>query len=297
MSDWLQPALAQLAQSPVCGYLQNQAAATEPSVVAALALSCHGMGEAAAPVLAYLAAAQQADGSVGVREKEPTPGWPTSLAVIAWQHFDALKHQSRIDKGLAWISGMHGKSLERSAEMGHNTTLDGWPWAEGTHSWLEPTAFHLLAYRAVNQTNHPRAKEAIKLLIDRQLPSGGCNYGNTVVLGQTLRPHVQPTGIAMLALAGESDPSGRLEKSLTWLTWSLSTRTTAASLAWALLGLSTHGREIANAEELLAAAAKRVNEHDRSLHKLGLLALAAAGAKAGFIHGAGPSPRITGARE
>jgi hypothetical protein len=291
MNDWLQPALAQLAESPVCGYLQNQAAATEPSVIAALALSGHGMGEAAAPVLDYLAAAQQADGSVGVREKEPTPGWPTSLAVIAWQHFDATKHKSRIDKGLAWITTMHGKSLERSAEMGHNTLLDGWPWAEGTHSWLEPTAFHLLAYRAVGQPSHTRAKEAIKLLIDRQLPSGGCNYGNTVVLGQTLRPHVQSTGIAMLALAGENDPSGRLEKSLTWLAWSLNARTTAASLSWALLGLSAHGREVANADELLAAAAKRVGEHDKSPHKFALLALAAAGAQAGFIRGAGPSPQ------
>ena len=68
MSDWLQRALDQLAQSPVCGYLQNQAAATEPTVIAALALAGHGMSEAATPVLEYLAAAQQPDGSVGVRE-------------------------------------------------------------------------------------------------------------------------------------------------------------------------------------------------------------------------------------
>src|SRR5688572_15028565 len=108
MPDWLQSVLDELAKQPVCGYLPNQAAATEPCVIAALALSGHGMGDAAAPVLDYLAAAQQTDGSVGVREKEPTPGWPTSLAVIAWQHFDAAKHQARIDKGLAWITGMHG---------------------------------------------------------------------------------------------------------------------------------------------------------------------------------------------
>jgi hypothetical protein len=210
---------------------------------------------------------------------------------MAWQHFDATKHKAQIDRGLAWISSMHGKSLERSPEMGHNTQLDGWPWAEGTHSWLEPTAFHLLAYRAVGQANHPRAKEAIKLLLDRQLATGGCNYGNTVVLGQMLRPHVQPTGIAMLALAGETDPSGRMEKSLTWLKWSLGTRTTAASLAWALLGLHANQREVANAEELLAGAAKRVQEHDRSPHKMGLLALAALGEKSAFVRGAGPSPQ------
>lgn len=291
MNDWLQSALDELAAQPVCGYLPKQAAATEPSVIAALALSGHGMADAAAPVLAYLSSAQQKDGSVGVREKEPTPGWPTSLAVIAWQHFDAAKYQTQIDCGLAWISSLHGKSLERSSEMGHDTQLDGWPWAEGTHSWLEPTAFHLLAYRAAGQANHPRAKEAIKLLLDRQLATGGCNYGNTVVLGQMLRPHVQPTGIALLALASESDPSGRMEKSLTWLKWSLGTRTTAASLAWALLGLHAHQREVPNVEELLESAAKRVQEHDRSLHKMGLLALAALGEKAALIRSAGPSPQ------
>jgi hypothetical protein len=290
MEAWLERTIDDLAKQPVCGYLRDQAPATEPSVLAALALAGHGMHEAALPVLDYLLAAQQADGSVGVREKEPTPGWPTSLAVIAWQHFDRVKYKSHIDKGLVWISGMHGKALEQTPDMGHNTQLDGWPWAEGTHSWLEPTAFALLAYRAVNQPAHPRAKEAIKLLIDRQMPSGGCNYGNTVVLGQTLRPHVQPTGIALLALPGENDPSGRMEKSLTWLKWALGSRTTAASLAWALQGLAAHGREVASANELLNQACERVEQHDRSLHKLALLALAALGKESALIRSSAPHP-------
>jgi hypothetical protein len=300
MDDWLQNVLDELAKQPVCGYLPNQAAATEPSVIAALALAGHERRDAALPVLDYLAAAQQADGSVGVREKEPTPGWPTSLAVIAWQYFDAAKFKTRIDQGLAWITAQHGKTMELNSEMGHNTLLDGWPWAEGTHSWLEPTAFHLLAYRSVGQATHPRAKEAVKLLIDRLLPSGGCNYGNTVVLGQTLRPHVQPTGIVLLALAGEQDPSGRLEKSLTWLKWSLGSRTTAASLAWALHGLAAHDRDVTNAGELLGKAYERVSAHDRAPYKFALLALAALGAKSPLveivangelIRSAGPSPR------
>ena len=40
---------------------------------------------------------------------------------------------------------------------------------------------------------HPRNwRNAQAMLIDRLLAGGGCNYGNTVVLGQELRPHVQP---------------------------------------------------------------------------------------------------------
>lgn len=277
MVDWLQDVLDSLARAPACGYLPAQTPATEPSVLAALALSAHGRAADAQPVLDYLARAQQANGSVGVREKETTPGWPTSLAVIAWQHFDAKRHHAQIERALAWITSEHGKKLERNPEMGHNTQLDGWPWAEGTHSWLEPTAFHLLAYRAAGRQDHPRAVEAVKLLIDRQLPTGGCNYGNTIVLGQALRPHVQPTGIAMLAVAGQNDPSGRMEKSLTYLGWSLNPRITATSLGWALHGLAAHGREAPLAESLLAAACARVQTHDRSPHKFALLALAALG--------------------
>jgi hypothetical protein len=292
MEAWLEYILEDLVKQPVCGYLRDQTPATEPSVLAALALAGHGFRESALPVLDYLARSQQADGSVGVREKEPTPGWPTSLAIIAWQHFDPVKHKVRIDKALGWLSAMHGKALAQSPEMGHNTQLDGWPWAEGTHSWLEPTAFALLAYRAKGQSDHPRAKEAIKLLIDRQMPNGGCNYGNTIVLGQTLRPHVQPTGIALLALAGENDPSGRMEKSLTWLKWSLGTRTTATSLAWGLLGLFAHGRDVPNANELLRQAFERVEKRDRSLHKLALLALAALGRSSPLVAPI-PDPRLS----
>ena len=60
------------------------------------------------------------------------------------------------------------------------------------------------------------------LLLDRQLPSGGCNYGNTSVLGQMLRPHVQPTCVALLALAKEQDQGSRIAKSVSWLRKALS---------------------------------------------------------------------------
>ena len=33
-----------------------------------------------------------------------------------------------------------------------------------------------------------RTREGVRLLRDRLLPDGGCNYGNTTVLGQTLSP-------------------------------------------------------------------------------------------------------------
>jgi hypothetical protein len=70
----------------------------------------------------------------------------------------------------------------------------GWAYAEGTHSWVEPTAFAVLALKAASREYQAAAREGVAVLIDRQLPGGGLNYGNTFVLGQLIRPHIQPTG-------------------------------------------------------------------------------------------------------
>ena len=92
-----------------------------------------------------------------------------------------------------------------------------WPWVLGTHSWIEPTAFNVLALKAAGRGEHPRTREAVRLLVDRLLPTGGCNYGNTTVLGQQLRPHLAPTGLVLLSLAGEQINDSRIAKSLAYL--------------------------------------------------------------------------------
>jgi hypothetical protein len=140
---------------------------------------------------------------------------------------------------------------------------------------MEPTAFFVLALKAHGLALHPRTREAVQLILDRQLAAGGCNYGNTVVLGQPLRPHVQPTGIALLALADEMEQSRAAGRSLKYLRTSLSANTTTASLCWGLLGLAAQGQTPADAEAWLEQAARHTREHGASPHKLALLALAA----------------------
>lgn len=274
---WLDETFDLLAKQPICGYALAAAPATEPTALAALALHANQQGDRAQPALQFLARIQAADGSVGVREGEPTPGWPTSLAVLAWQTVGDEQYKQEVGTAVTWILAARGETMPRSNEFGHDTQIAGWSYADQTHSWIEPTALHVAALKAAGQAAHARTRDGVRMLIDRQLPSGGCNYGNTMVLGQMLRPHVQPTGIALLALAGEQDASGRIAKSVAWLQRSLGPQTTAASLAWGLLGLRTHGVEIAKADEWLGFAYARVMRHDRSPHKLALLALAAKG--------------------
>ncbi len=255
---WLDQVIGTIEKNPVIGYASHSAPATEPTAIAALVLLAHGKQESAKRASDFLINTQSSDGSVGVRQNEPDPQWPTSLAVLAWHAFDKLAYATNIEQGVNWMLQAKGKAMEQTDDMGHNTQLVGWSWAEGTHSWIEPTAFHVLALKTVGRGDHPRTREAITLLLDRQLPTGGCNYGNTSVLGQMLRPHIQPTGIALLALAGEQDQGNRIAKSVAWLRKALSKETTRASLAWGLLGLAAHRITLPSATQWLESAAQQV---------------------------------------
>jgi hypothetical protein len=276
---WLHSALDELVRSPVCGYGATDRAASEPTALAALALVGHGKREAAREAADMLADIQASDGSVGVRANEPTPRWPTSLALLAWLATDKAAYSDRIARATRWTLSTEGQRM-KSEHTGHNSMLAAWPWVDGTHSWVEPSALFTIALKALSLGDHERTREAVTLLIDRILPDGGCNYGNTAVLGQILRPHVQPSGITMIALAGEFDVNRKIARTLDYLEQSLDTTTTPASLAWALLGLAAHDRNPKNADDLLNQAYDRVQRRDRSRHKLALLALAALGGKA-----------------
>jgi len=274
--NWLDETLEELAQRPAIGYLSGHAAAAEPTAVAALALVAHGRVDVAQKAADVLAAMQQPGGDVGVRSGE-TPGWPTSLAICVWSAVDRNGFSKSIDRAIAWLLENRGRPIEQSDNFAHNTQLVGWAYAEQTHSWVEPTAFAVLAFKAAGKGDDPSAREGVAVLIDRQLPGGGLNYGNTFVLGQLIRSHLQPTGVGLLALAGESDPSQRLLKSIAWLERSIGPETTPLSLGWALLGLRAHSGLPPHADEWLAGAAARVQSRDRSSFKLALLALAAKG--------------------
>lgn len=266
--------LVRLAQESAWNYHAGGAIATEPAAWACLALAEHGEHESAKLAAEWLQQVQDKKGSVGVTPTQSLPAWTTSLAILAWSSCDSLTGEGRYEASLAralkWTLNARGKTAERQSEIGHDPTLVGWSWAEGTHSWLEPTTLFVMALKAAGYANHPRTREAVRLIVDRLLPDGGCNYGNTMVLGQTLLPHVQPTGLAMLALAGEKSNDPRVAKSLDFLEDSLQPDSSTASQCYAVLGLNAHGRDTSQTEEWLAAAAQR----ESSCYRLALIALA-----------------------
>jgi hypothetical protein len=267
-----------LAAASTWGYQFADSSAAEPAAWTTLALAGHDDFDAAHRPAWWLAEIQSPDGSVGVDAGQATPAWPTSLAVLAWNQLTVASAEPCLveprDRAVRWALEARGTTAAQQAHVGHDTMLTGWSWADQTHSWVEPTAMFVLALKAVGLAGHRRTREAVQLLVDRLLPGGGCNYGNTIVLGQTLVPHVQPTGLALLALAGEDVNDPRIEKSLRYLEQELSADSTTASLCFGLLGLTAHGRRPPRAEAFLGAAFDRETTGDPSVYKLALLALA-----------------------
>lgn len=277
--SWTSSAVQHLAGLKQWGYGPDAAGATEPTALAALALLAHDQPALAAPALDWLSSLQNPDGSVGINRDQSTPGWTTSLAILAWRAGDQAArksdYQKSVELAVRWLLHAAGVSLPRTPELGHDTTIDGWPWVLGTHSWLEPTAWAVLALRATGHGRDRRFIDGVRLLIDRLLPTGGANYGNTFVLGQQLRPQVEATGLAMLALKGQPDPSGRIEASCAYLESALSADTPAISLSYGLLGLAAQGRPSEKADELLQAAFERTARQGFPPLNLALLLLAA----------------------
>ncbi|MDP6444583.1 MAG: hypothetical protein QGG36_04790 [Pirellulaceae bacterium] len=278
--DWLNDTLELLASTGgVCGYQAGQCGYTEPTAAAAIALMAHGRAADAKRALDWLAQQQSEDGSLGVAAGVDQPRWPTGWAVLAWRQSEAehgANWSPSIDRGVAWILSLRGRTFPRSKEtFGHDTTLTAWPWVAGTHSWIEPTSLQVLALRSAGEANHPRTTEATRMLHDRLLPGGGCNYGNTRVLGQELRPHVQPSGMALAALAS-SARTPRWRATRDYVREQGAETTAAASLAWSIIGLTSVGARPASTTTVLSRAAARAAEDAPSPYRLALLAAAAA---------------------
>jgi hypothetical protein len=214
----------------------------------------------------------------------PPIGWPgcnrapgrSASRPCARRPAGEAQYANRVERALAWALAERGQTLPVSSAFGHDSSLAGWPWAAGTHSWLEPTAMFVLALKAVGHLHHARTREAVRLIVDRQLPRGGWNYGNTIVLGQVLLSHLLPTGLAMMALAGEETNDPRTSLSLAYLQHEISETTATASLCMGLMGLQANRIATPKRDAWLSAAYRRVVARGASPYKLALLALASA---------------------
>jgi hypothetical protein len=165
------------------------------------------------------------------------------------------------------LENAKGLALKESGISRQDNSLQGWSWIAGTFSWVEPTAWALLALRKLQargqHVDAARLAEAETLLVDRCCENGGWNYGNSNMLGKQLRPYVPTTGVALLALQNKTVPE--VTKSVTYLEQAAVSEPAAVALSLAVLALRSHGRSEGPARAALEAQVGRTIEFGQLL--------------------------------
>jgi len=214
-----------------------------------------------------LAASQLIDGRIPLAEDLEDAYWPTALAVLAWKSAGGFENEiKRAVEFLVKTSGLHFPR-EKNSPYGHDTAIRGWSWIENTHSWVEPTSMAILALKATGNAGNDRAWEAVRMILDRKLPAGGWNYGNTTVFNRELSPTPEHTGQALCALSGFVRHS-EIAKSIDYLGKEISILQTPLSLCWGLFGLGAWSVKIRDYRERILNSLllqQRYGPYDTSL--------------------------------
>ena len=202
------------------------------------------------PARSRLAAGQGPDGRVTTSKEHPDSFWPTSPAVLAWQ--GSIPHQEAMQKAVSFLLQSAGSVWEKRADsiFAHDPSVPGWSWNDNAFSWVEPTSLGILALASAGQGEHARVDDGVRLLMDRQLPRGGWNYGNTIVYDQELLPQPDNTGIALTALASRVDRKD-VQSSLNYLHDKVQNLRSPRSLSWAIIGLGAWGQRPASAPDMI----------------------------------------------
>ncbi|MGD8277551.1 MAG: terpene cyclase/mutase family protein [Gemmatimonadota bacterium] len=218
------------------------------------------------PGVAWLLAHQRPDGSWPWTEEIDRPSWASSQALLALA--DAGADGDAVDRGIDWLLALEGRGfdwryrlrefLSRNRTLELDGTLIGWPWATDTFSWTEPTSWALLALKTAIPANRSRRarsriREAEEMILDRECPGGGWNYGNKRVLGVDEIPYPDTTALALLALQGAGGDDIR-SRNLAVLDRLVDATGSGLALSLGILCRSAYGRETA---DLLARAERR----------------------------------------
>ncbi len=200
-------------------------------------------------------------------------GWPSSAEALIdhdgglanWS-FHALALFTRLALGDASavelqplakaLAEARGRAMKSSATQRQDNSLQGWSWIEGTFSWVEPTAWALLALKACRSRglvvpgSDKRIREGDALLRDRVCVTGGWNYGNSSVFGKNLPAYIPATAIALLALQDRGDEDF-VRHSLNYLEAHAANHASTRALALSTLALRRHARSTVIVEEAL----------------------------------------------
>ncbi|MGE0705552.1 MAG: hypothetical protein AB7F99_07925 [Vicinamibacterales bacterium] len=254
------------AQHPSGGwsYVAGQPGRIEPTCWALLAAGPQAKGQAV-PHLQFLQRSQQPSGLLVEDPAQPVNAAFNGLAAFTLlQPFwaDASVWTGAARRVTAALVLEKGVQLDQAPEYRQDNSLQGWSWVAGTFSWVEPTAWGLLALKTAGNGTpldaeaRARIDEGDRLLLDRACDGGGWNYGNAEVFDQDLQPYVPTTALALLAL---QDRRGTpiVDQGWAWLRAHAHEEPSGMALSLAIICARVYGEPIPDLETLLTAQWER----------------------------------------
>lgn len=254
------------------GYYAGKTSRIEPTCWALLALAQSGERTEASwaalsrPHVDFLERLQGADGLLVENEPALVNLAVNGLASVVLSGRDApgsLAVRRKLIDALVAVKGVRVTQTDPRQD----STLQGWPWVRDTFSWVEPTAWCLLALKcnraiASHEAVAAREQEAERVLANRMCTGGGWNYGNATAFGQDLRAYVPTTAVGLLALQDRKD-TATVTQSLAWLRAQRLSESGTMTLALVSVALRLFGEPADDVDERLATV---VNASEGSGH-------------------------------
>jgi len=245
----------------------------EPTAFAALALSSMTptYNELAVEAGRWILPRQTRRGGLPMSRALTESPWATACSLLLWNATSS--HPPNRQRAREWLLTVDHSTGVTPQDRARSFPA-GWPWVEGTYTWVEPTALAILALLGDGESTHLRISEGYRMLHERALPHGGWNSGNTLLFGHELRPQTTSTALALLALAARREKSSTATDALQRLLELLDLVHSSISLGWALLALRAWDALPPNSDSLLENAASLALERHESNLGLALLLLA-----------------------
>lgn len=248
------------------GYAPGKRSSMEPTAWALLAvLPAPAAAERVRRAVAWVRSRQSADGAFAATDQGAEGAWTGSLALLALARAGADGDARK--RGLARLLDWSGMQLPVDPNNDLDGSLRGWPWIDGTFSWVEPTAFALMALKIEGRRSDPRVEEAERMLIDRQCIGGGWNYGNRRVLDEPLVPFDQVTAKVLVALQDRQATPELHDTARAACALDLRKHHSTVTRAWLALARGLWGHDL-SADERAAVAENLVADRELNIATL-----------------------------
>ena len=226
------------------GYYAGKASRLEPTCWALLAL-----GSAADDTVLRNWALK--DG-LFIDPNSPTPNYGFHGLALLTLLARRVEHVASNRRLVSAIEDARGVKLADRGAVRQRNDLEAWSWMEGTFSWIEPTAWCLIALKKARSLSMPvnasRLADGDLVLFDRCCDRGGWNYGNSNILGKELPAYVSTTALGLLALQDHRTHEA-VTKSLQLLQHEWKTETSGLALGLSAMAMRRFG---APSEDVIA---------------------------------------------